>query len=87
MKPNAQPVSLNVGRFRQSPRAGSTVTGDPPAVYLAIALTKLERSNGCFQWEGEEVTLDAGDGIAWEGNCIRTLGTGEGGIMQLVTYR
>ena len=95
LKPGAQLRRQGVGRFRENPTLRSS-----PEVFLYIALTKLDKSNGMFsflvppedkstpenEWKEEEVDMKPGEGLMWRGDCVRKSGGGYGGIMLITQY-
>jgi hypothetical protein len=94
LKPGAKLCGQAIGRFLSNPTLASSSN-----VFLYIALTTLDKSNGMFSFvspgqapdtesdfQEEEVTLSPGDGLLWRGDCARRSGGGYGAIVLILQY-
>lgn len=69
---------------------------------MIVALTTLNPANGMLifrrsleargpednsTWQEEEVELEAGDAVAWRGECVSRRGNGQGGTILFIQYQ
>ena len=93
LKPSAKRSYHAIAQFRPNPTM-SKYSG----VFLYIALTKLEKTNGMFlflqrsegdsnsEWKEHEVVVEPGEAVMWRGDCMRKAGEGHGGIALVIGY-